>query len=87
MQEFMNKYGDVDVSFYSYYKSTLVFMGLTNNGELIEASIKDKDVHGLLIRFNEPFKISTLNPFHAVIYERTDEGDKAIEEYVSPFCD
>lgn len=61
--EFMERYGDVLVSFSSYYKYTFYFRGIAENGETITCSIgsSSDDIYKLDVQAGEKKTIRLLD--------------------------
>jgi hypothetical protein len=77
-KEFMEKYGDMEVQFFSYYKYTFTFTGKTPEGNTIIAYVggTSDDIYRQEIT-PEPVKLRALDPMSVNV---VDGEDKVVDE-------
>ncbi|MCG8673686.1 MAG: hypothetical protein MI867_30140 [Pseudomonadales bacterium] len=71
-EEFLEKHGDVILTFSSYYKYAFSYTAELGNGEKIYASIGgcSDDIYRLEVKNNEQVKLRDLDPDSAYFYNR-----------------
>lgn len=69
-EEFMAKYGDIEVKFSSYYKFSFVFSGVLDNGNKISVEVggNSDDIYRLEVVANLPETIASLNPNSGTVW-------------------
>jgi hypothetical protein len=80
-QEFIEKYGEVEVKFHSYYKYSFMFKGVTDDGDTIFVSVGgDSDyIYRLEVGANTIETVGNLCPFQGHVFNSTSEVDSFYE--------
>jgi hypothetical protein len=73
-EQFIEKYGDVEMHFTSYYKYTFSFEGKTPNGETIKASVGGSadDIYRFEVCTGSNGTFSSLDPECGYVYDSND---------------
>lgn len=74
-EEFIKKYGKVEVTFSSYYKYTFCFSGTLPNGDtiLVGAGGDASDIYKWEVKANEKVTLEELESWILYIYDKTGE--------------
>lgn len=70
-QEFLEKYGDVEVTFFSYYKYTFTFTGETPDGHEISVGYggHSDDIYRYEVFSGETGTVSSIDPYQGSVYK------------------
>jgi len=73
--EFIEKYGDIEMSFTSYYKFCFGFEGKTPTGEIVRISIggNSDDIYRLEVRNGVNGTLKSMEPDNGTVYNSNDE--------------
>jgi hypothetical protein len=78
--DFMAKYGDVEVTFSSYYKYTFMYEAVLDNGHTLTVSIGGNadDIYRMDVANNETLSLYSLDPYAG---EVTGSDGKIVDEF------
>lgn len=82
-EEFLQKYGDVEVIFEHYYKYTFSFSATLPDGSKLSVDIGGvvSDIYKKDICANSPEKVSILDPCSGSVYDKTGKEVDSFYEY------
>jgi hypothetical protein len=81
-QEFMDKYGDVEVKFSSYYKYTFTFIGEFDGGVvLVEVGGGSSDIYRMEVCSGLSESVRGLDPYSGTFAKRGEVDDNFYEQY------
>ena len=68
-QDFLDKYGDIEVTFSSYYKYSFTFKGTTDAGEELYVSIggDSDEIYRMEIMADDPESVRSLDPYQGSV--------------------
>lgn len=74
-EEFITKYGDVEVKFSSYYKFTFVFASRLDNGDYIRVEVggNSDDIYRYEVACDSEQSIASLDPYSGGVYRDGNE--------------
>ena len=75
--EFVAKYGSVEVKFFSYYKYTFTYTGTLPDGSKISVDVggNSDDIYRMTVTANDVDTVAGLNPYAGSVYKDGQEVD------------
>lgn len=81
--EFIEKYGEVEVTFSSYYKFSFHFKGEAENGDVIKVSVggNSDDIYKFDVTADNPVTIASLDPYMGMVFGTNGEEYDCFNDY------
>lgn len=74
-EQFLDKYGDVEVTFSSYYKFTFTYAATLPNGQRLTVNVggNSDEIYRFEVTNNEVAMVCRLGPYAGTVYQGTEE--------------